>query len=57
MEKIDEIEKDLEQCVNLLHAQIDIIPECRDCAGYDFNCSSYYPIKDIYKLKTGGELK
>jgi Na+-translocating ferredoxin:NAD+ oxidoreductase RnfC subunit len=40
---------DLEVCVNKEWAQIDL-PECKECEGYNYNCTSYYPLEKYCKV-------
>jgi len=42
---------DLEVCVNKNYAQIEL-PECSECEGFNYNCTSYYPL-GRYKVILG----
>ena len=41
---------DLEECVNKEYSQI-IFEECKECDGYNYNCTSYYKLKDYVGKK------
>ena len=43
---------DLEQCVNKEYADIQPIAECKHCEGYDYNCPSYYTIRQRIQEKS-----
>jgi hypothetical protein len=45
MKKDETKELDLEVCVNKEYADIQPVIECKECEGYNYNCPSYYTIK------------
>jgi hypothetical protein len=53
--KDETAELDLEQCVNKNYAQLQPIPECKHCEGYNYNCPSYYTIKQ--QINESGKYK
>jgi hypothetical protein len=52
MEKVDEKkEADLEMCINKEYADLQPIPECKECEGHNYNCPSYFSISERLKYQ------
>jgi hypothetical protein len=48
-------EINLEQCVNKNYSDIEL-PECADCEGYNYNCPSYYSLKQYQNIMDRDDL-